>query len=169
MVHAVCLKSWETYNPAGTSVTLAQNVGRFFQERIGSRSGLNKRTVTFPRPRAEVTTNGIPPDDTTTFPERTTPVVTGNSAVSKSKSSGKSVNGRIPPGPPDFNHSCNSGCRETFFIPFRSNGTSSFNHGVALTSDTCSTPTIKCPPAFSHPYRAFIWASFNSRDFSELK
>ena len=37
---------------------MVQNVGKFLQDRNGSRSGLNSSAVTCPRPRGAVTTSG---------------------------------------------------------------------------------------------------------------
>src|SRR5258707_14380619 len=88
-------KSEEEYQALGTSVSLAQKVGRFFQERNGSRSGLNSRAVTLPRPRLAVTINGFPSEATRTRPSRIGAVATCNSAVSKGESSVGSLKGLL--------------------------------------------------------------------------
>src|ERR1043165_578206 len=59
-------KSEEAYQALGTSASLAQNAGRFFHDRNGSRSGLNISAVTRPRPRFAVTIMGMSSQDTTT-------------------------------------------------------------------------------------------------------
>src|SRR5437762_13903662 len=74
-------------NAGGTSACLVQKDGKFFQDRAGSRSGLNSNAVIRPRPRCAVTISGVSPALTTASPSRTEPTATCNVAISNAESS----------------------------------------------------------------------------------
>src|SRR5579863_4129919 len=82
------------YRSGDTFASLAQNEGRFFQERDGSCSGSNSSTVISPRPFCALMISGVSPEEASTWPLlRTVPVATLISVLSKSESSLRFANG----------------------------------------------------------------------------
>src|SRR5437667_9209622 len=87
-------KSGATNHSVGTSISLAQNQPLFFQDRNGSRSGLNVSAVIFPRPREAWIIRGLPCDARTTrAPSRRLPVPTGIRASTNAGSRARVENG----------------------------------------------------------------------------
>src|SRR5437660_12874494 len=109
--------------------------------------------------------NGVFPDDTSAWAlSRSRPAATDTGAASNDLSAGELANGLVveafglgtalPRGGLLRSHSCNSPWLETVCSSVKSHGKMARNQGTELMSVTCSTPMIKCPPAFNQDSKA---------------